>query len=328
MRFGNSIRLLLENFKQIYKLLIYNLVRTIIVGALCSVFVIPELIQIIENPVTQQLGENFKSIFVSLVSSSLEETSTYVKLVFGENGDLNAFVNLIISMRIEFWLVFVGCGVVYLLQRFADTLVNFTIGSTLNDKMSTYAETAFSTAFFANLGKASVYALLYVPVVFVFDLATIMLCCLLLRFLPLFAALFLSVTLIVVCQSIKFTFTNQWMPAMTTDGKKLGDAIRYANKNEKKQVSKVFSSYVLTVYTIIIINVIAAICTFGSALLITIPMSYLLLICEQYVHYYTMKGKKYFITFDRIATNPDHGDSEHFFEYIEEIEKSSHWKKQ
>ena len=108
---------------------------------------------------------------------------------------------------------------------------------------------------------------------------------------------------------------------MTTDGKKLGEAIRYTNKKEKKQRSKVFSSYVITVYVIIILNVIAAICTFGSALLITIPMSYLLLICEQYVHYYTMKGKKYFITFDRIATNPDHGDSEHFFKYIEEIEK-------
>ena len=66
MRFGNSIRLLLENIKQVYKLLIYNLVRAIIVSALCSVFVIPELIQIIENPITQELAENFRNIFASL----------------------------------------------------------------------------------------------------------------------------------------------------------------------------------------------------------------------------------------------------------------------
>jgi hypothetical protein len=34
-----------------------------------------------------------------------------------------------------------------------------------------------------------------------------------------------------------------------------------------------------------------------------------------------MKGKKYFITYEKIETNPDHGDSEHFFEYIEAMEK-------
>ena len=75
------------------------------------------------------------------------------------------------------------------------------------------------------------------------------------------------------------------------------------------------------VYLIIIFNAMAAAFTFGSALLLTIPTSYLWLICAQYVNYYTMKGKKYFITYDSIATNPDYGDSEHFFEYIGEMEK-------
>ena len=321
MRFGNSIRLLLENFKQIYKLLLYNVIRAIVVGAICSVFVIPELIQILENPVTQELGNNFKNIFVSLVSSALQEPSVYVKMVFGENGNLKQFFDLIISMRVELGLAFAGCALVYLLQRFVDTLVYFTIGSTVNDKMSIYADTGFWTAFVANLGKASAYAFLYVPVVFVFDVATITLCFMFLRFLPLLAALFLSITLVVACQSVKLTFTSHWMPAMTADGKKLKEALRYGDRAEKRQIGKVFSSYVVTVYAIIIINVIAAICTFGSALLITIPLSYVLLICEQYVHYYTMKGKKYFITYDRIATNPDHGDSEHFFDYIEDIEE-------
>ena len=92
MRFGNSVRLLLENIKQVYKLLIYRVVRVIVVSALCSVFVIPELIQIIENPITQELTENFKNIFLSLVSSSLGEPSKFIQLVFGENGNLQQFV--------------------------------------------------------------------------------------------------------------------------------------------------------------------------------------------------------------------------------------------
>jgi hypothetical protein len=134
--------------------------------------------------------------------------------------------------------------------------------------------------------------------------------------LPILAALFFSVTLLVVCQSLKLTFTSAWMPAMTVDNLTLKEALHCVDKNEKKQTSKTFSTYLVTVYLVIIVNILAGIFTFGSALLITVPASYMLFICEQYVNYYTVKGKKYFITYERIATNPDHGDSEHFFDYI------------
>ena len=53
-------------------------------------------------------------------------------------------------------------------------------------------------------------------------------------------------------------------------------------------------------------------------MIVTVPASYMVFICEQFVNYYTIKGKKYFITFDRIASNPDCGDREHIFEYIDE----------
>lgn len=323
MRFANSIRLLMENFKQVFKLLLYRLAIGVLVVALCSAFILPELKEIAGEPATQALVENFKKIFLSMVSHDHGSPSEHITAVFGEGGHLKQFFDFILTMKTELLLVCVGCIVVYLLKRFVDSMVYFTVGSMLNDKMSTYTDTPFFTAFVANFGKAISYAALYAPVVFVMDAATIAVCFLLLRFLPLPAALFLSVTLIVVIQSCKLTFTSPWMPAMNADDKKLGEAIRYANEREKRQVSKIFSLYLVTVYLIIILNLMAAVFTFGSALLISLPTSYFLLICQQYVNYYTMKGKKYFITYNSIATNPDHGDSEHFFEYIEEIEKET-----
>jgi hypothetical protein len=56
------------------------------------------------------------------------------------------------------------------------------------------------------------------------------------------------------------------------------------------------------------VNVIGAISTLGSSLLITLPASYFFLICLQYVNYYTLTGKKYFLTHERIVTNEMHGD--------------------
>ena len=323
MRFVNSLRLLMENFKHTFKLLLYRLGMSVLVVALCSAFVLPELMEIANEAVTQEFLTNVKNIFLSFVSPELQEPGYYVNLVFGENGNLKQLFDFIVTMKLELILVCLGCVLVYLIKRFVDTVVYFTFGSILNDKMATYSDTPFFTALVANLGKASAYAALYVPIVFLFDVCTLTVCFVLLRFLPLFSALFLSMTLIVVLQSLKLTFTSQWMPAMTADNKRLIEGIRSAGKYEKRQLGKTLCLYIVTVYFIIIVNMLAAIFTFGSALLITIPTSYLLFVCEQYVNYYTMQGKKYFITYEKIETNPDHGDSEHFFEYIEEIEKEA-----
>ena len=320
MRFANSIRLLMEDFKHTFKLLLYRVTMMLIVVALCSAFVLPEIVEILEADVTKEFIDNFKNIFVSLVEHDTTSPSHYVEMVFGENGNLKQLFDFLITMKLELILVCIGCVVVYLLKRFVDTLVYFTIGSMVNDKMATYTDTPFFTAFVANLGKASVYASLYVPIVFAFDLLTISLCFVLMRFLPLLTALFLSMTVIAVLQSLKLTFTSQWMPAITADGKSLREAIQ-STKGRERQVKKTFCLYVVMVYLIIIFNMMAGVFTFGSALLITIPTSYLLLICTQYVNYYTIKGKKYFITYERIASNPDRGDREHFFDYINETQE-------
>ena len=103
---------------------------------------------------------------------------------------------------------------------------------------------------------------------------------------------------------------------MTTDNKRLREAI-LPTKAGKKQFLKAFCMYIVTVYMVIILNVVAMTCTFGSALLITLPASYVLFICHQYVNYYTITGKKYFITYQSIEENAECGDSEHFFDYVE-----------
>jgi len=211
-----------------------------------------------------------------------------------------------------------GCVIVYLLQRFVNTLSHFAVGSILNDKMTTYSQTPFFTSFIANLGKATRYSLVYVPVVFLLDVATLVLCLLCIATMPILIGLFFASTVGALCQTTKLTFTGRWMPAMVADNKKLHEAFRYADNREKKQRAKIFATYLITVYIVIVINVAAAACTFGSSLLITVPTSYMLFICEQFVNYYTIKGKKYFITYERIATNPDFGDREHFFDYIDE----------
>lgn len=317
MLFRNSIRLLMENFKGVYKILLYKMIVSLVAGALFAAMILPELIEIVNSAETQALWLDIKSLFTAFFTADGGGLEAAKTSIFGLDGTLNSVIKLVLSKMTAIILTAVGCIVVYLVKRFVETLCYFAVGSGLNDKMSAYAETPFTASYVQNLGKASRYALVYVPSVFLIDALTISFILFILTNLNVFPALFLSMTLLVVMQAAKLTFTGLWMPSMTADGKPLKQSFAY-DKTERKQLSKIFSTYVVTVYAVVILNVIAAVCTFGSALLISVPASYMLFICVQYVNYYTIKGKKYFITYDRIAKNPDRGDREHFFDYIDE----------
>ena len=318
MRFRNSTRLLIENFKNVYKILLYKLAIAVVAIALSCALLLPNLWDIVHSAEVTNLIDIVKDFFRALVTGDSQFLAGFQEQ-FKTMG--TALLKLLDSRMSKIVWSVVGCGVVYLLERFLDTLCYFSIGSILNDRMATYAETPFAAAYIKNLGKASIYSIVYVPVVFLFDVMTIGLCYFLFFYLLAFnvlASLFFSMTFIVLCQALKLTITSMWLPAMAADNMSIGQAMRFGDKQQKKQWKKVFSTYVATIYIIIIINVIGAVCTFGSALLLTVPASFMLFICEQFVNYYTVQGKRYFITYDRIAINRDRGDSEHFFETVED----------
>ena len=322
MRFRNSTRLLTENFKNVYKILLYTLAVALVAIALSCTFLLPNLLEILDSMEMTAVVSDLKEFLRAIVSGNSEFLQGF-QAQFNES--VSALWRLLDSRMSQIVWSIVGCAAVYLLKRFADTLCYFSIGSILNDRMSTYAETPFSSAYIRNLGKASVYSVVYVPIVFLIDVCTVALCWFFFFYLlsfvgNVFISLFLSMTFIVLCQALKLTFTSMWLPSMAVNNRSIRDAMRLSDKNERKRRRKMFSTYVVTVYIVIIVNVIGALCTFGSALLITVPASYFLFICEQFVNYYTVKGKPYFITYEKIATNRDRGDSERFFETVEDPE--------
>ena len=320
MRFLNSIRLLVENFKNVYKLLLYKLIISLVAIALCCAFVLPELTALFRSVEIQTFLTDCKNLFKVVISLNGDALPAVKEAILGDSGSLYLAIGVVASQTSRIFLTFVGCVAVFLVKRFVETLGYFTIGRLMDDKMGTYAETPFLSAYIANLGKASSYSIVYVPVAFAFDIVCAAVVILSIATLPLGIALFLSMTFIVAAQAFKMTIVGKWMPSMTTDNKTLDDSLYSDNKRERQQVMKTYATYVVTMYFVVIVNVIAMFATFGSALIITMPASYILFICLQYVNYYTVRGRKYFITYEKIATNQDYGDKEHFFDYLENTE--------
>ncbi len=316
MRFRNTITLLIENFKNVSRVFLYKVIVGLIATALCGVLILPQFIEIFSSAEWQTLLEDLRELAGAFMPSHATDFEPLRDQVL--NVSLPAFGAMVWTMAGEIIGRAIGCICVYLLQRFLDTMCYFTVGGIINDRMTTYADTPFMQAYVTNMEKSSKYSVVYVPVAFLFDVLTIVLGVVVFLLFKFLLACFLAVTLIVVGQALKLTFTSSWMPAITADGMTLKQAMKAIGKSAKKHRQKSFLLYVVLVYSIIVINVVAAFFTFGSALLLTIPTSYLLLICAQYVNYFTFKGKKYFVTFEDISVNDCKGDTEHFFDYVDE----------
>jgi hypothetical protein len=280
---------------------------------------LPRLFSLIESAPVQELIVHADNFFKALLVADADALTKIQNAVFSENGVLYSIGVLVSQEALGIILALVGCVVAYVLKRYGETFCYVTLGDALDDKMATYANTPFLTGYVSNLGRASVYGLVYVPVSLLFDLVSIGGMVAILFLFELLAALFLSVTLIVAVQALKLTITVCWMPAMTTDKKNLRAALKWdKDVLGKKNFWRIYSNYIAVVYLIIIINVLAAFTTFGSALILSIPASSMFLLCQQYTAYYTVKGKKYFITYEKIESNSSRGEKENFFEYMSE----------
>lgn len=307
MLFGNGLRLLMENFKNVYKILLYKTAVALIAIALSAAIILPEFNDIWNSTITQEIIVKLREMFALFFSGSAEWVVAK-DAVFSANGLLRQLGDLIVSRALEITLVSIGCVLIFLIKRFADALCYFAVGGVINDKMGKFAETRLSMSYLENFRKACVYALVYVPVAFVFDGTAIVVAFLLIQNVNLLFALFLSVSVIVLLQCAKFICTWHWIPAMVTDNLRLRDAMKGLQGAPKKQTGRLFSCYLTSIYFVIIFNAAAALFTFGSALLITIPTSYLFFVCLHFVQYYTLTGKKYFIRLNKIAKNDDFGD--------------------
>ena len=320
MLFKNSINLFIENFKNVYKLLLYKAVVVVVSVALYSALLLPHVVQIFESDAMQTLILNLKEFVVAIVDGEslvLQDLHAQIEL------SVRGVIEFVASKTLTIILSVVGCVVVYLLTRIVDSLGYFSFGQILGDKMETYGDTPFGSAYVKNLGRGSAYATAYVLGIFVYDAIVFAACYFLffylLSFLNTFVSISLSVTGIILANALKLTLTSTWMPSMTADGYTLRQALLSWKNVKKKLRSGVFSTYLVSIYMIVVVNVVFGLATFGSSLILTYPASRFFLITLQYVNYYTLTGKKYFINYEQIVTNELHGDESLAVEHIAHV---------
>lgn len=314
MKLKNAFRIVTDSFSNTYKLLLYRLVTGAVFFGLYYAVLSLGLHTIVSSGELKEIFSLVGEFFKALVSGNIAylETfrETFLEAVKAFASVLGANVGSIVGSL-------VGVCVLYLISRFLNGVALFAMGNIVCDKMTMYSRTSFSAAFFKNLGQAMLYQVIYVPLAFVYDVIAITLCWFFFFFAPsllpswgLFTVLLglsLSIAAFLCLEALKMTLISAWMPAVVLGDNVIG-GLRGAFRNTGKGFGGRFSNYLILIYLIVIGNIVCAVCSLGSFLLITIPVSYLLLLSLQFICYFEDNGKKYYVSFHKIEgeSAPEH----------------------
>lgn len=312
----------MDNFHIIYKMLLYKLVISLLTVSIALSIIIPGLSYIFESEELISFGNTVWQFLFSLFSGDEAKIVGYEDMIAEA---FTALMTLVFSKISNLIGVIVGILLTYILMRFLDAVGHFAFGSMLNDKMASYAEISLFASLTKNMGRGSVYAIFYVLICFVYDALNVYLVYLIffraVSALSLVLALFVASLLSFVMQAIKKMYLYGWMPAMITGDKRCWKGFAYSFKVKNSQKIKIFSNYLVAEFMVITVNIVFGVCTLGAALFVTIPASFFLYICMQFVNYYTIEGKKYFVNHYKIAKNDDRGEKNDFSAFTAEEEK-------
>ena len=310
MRFRNAVHIAIDNFSSVFKMLLYRLVVAAVTFSLVYVILRLSLDGIIHSgeaeTLRSMLGDFFRALF-SGDSAALQS--------FQENfhGALSDFFALLAQNGGAIAGAAVGVCIMYLFSRFLNGLCLFALAGIMHDRMSLFSRTGFSASYFKHLGNAALYEVIYVPLAFVYDALTILVCWFIFFYVPSFLpswgwfsvllSLCLTITLVVFLEALKMTLISAWLPSIVSGDKSVRQGL-HASLRCKHGFWRRMASYVAAVYVVIAMNVMFGLFTIGSALLLTVPLSFLFLLALQFVYYFEDGEKKYFISVHDIAGAP------------------------
>ena len=298
MKFKHSLNVLIDNFAVTYKHLLYKLVITIIALVLYALVITPFINAVTSSPDYVSLIDGVKEFLKHLVRGDGEIGSATEQI----EKAFNALLNLIAENRGNIILGIVGLILVHTVEKFCTGLGNYAMAAIINDKMSLRANSPFFITLIKNLKEASLYNLMYAPLSVLYDVVCYLGAYLLIfrlialiPFIGLSLQIFLFITSVIILVSVKMTFTADWLPSLIRGKMGQREAFAYTFGRRNKKTFNVLSNFIVIVLIIMAVNVAAVLCTFGAGLLITIPSSYAILICFEFVNYYDREELKYFI---------------------------------
>ncbi len=295
MRFKHSLQVFIDNIATTYKLLLYRIIVAAIIIALSCAVIIPSVNAVKATVEYGALSSEFKAFWAKLSELKLDGLDANLAQT---KSAIQDFMQMLISNGLL--AVIAVCAVIIIfIYYFLAAVGDFALGETLNNRMTLRAHTSYSATLLKDLGRASLYAIIYTPLSLLFyGVGGVLVWAVIfkaLAFAPLLVKLFLASVMVIFILALKFTLTTDWMPHILHSNCNNRKAIAYALHPQKGAFLRVLSTVIIIDITIYSLGALFTVLTFGAAAIITVPAGAMLLTCYQFVNYCDNNGLKYFI---------------------------------
>ncbi|MBQ7351615.1 MAG: hypothetical protein IJW59_01940 [Clostridia bacterium] len=292
MIYKNSIKILFSNFGLVWKMLLYFFL--VFSGAVLLVYLLMSpVVKIIDHAgFFNQIVDLYTDFLKSL---NLTETLTELSLIIE-----NVFQFIIDNMS-KMWLSFVGVGIVVLfLNSLLFNLATMANCASLHLYMGSMTRqgffSSFSDCFKKNIKAQLLYFLINLPLNILF-VGLFILSLKLFRgawYMSLLAV-FVIIVAFVLLYALKSTLFSVWIPTIVVLNYKPLKALRTSVKMVFKRFGRIFSNAIGIVLTILVLNIVLGLFTFFVGLLVSVPMSFLLIATFGMVVVYEGQGMRYYV---------------------------------
>lgn len=295
MKFKHTFHVFVDNFSAVYKQLLFRLTVLLVAGAVCALGVYPFIRELIDSPQFNTIAEGVQGFISNLLNGNVEQLRGLSEKVQRAYAELLTLLNEKLTQVICGGLLFLFIVIV---AKWFLGICNYATASLINDKMALRTKQPLLSAAIKNLKTASVYSAVYVPLSVLYDVLIgvamfYLFFALLNSVVYFFICVFLFVLALLAATTVKMTFTCDYLPALVRGKMKHAAAIKYTFSRKNKNTFAVMSNFAVQIMIIFALNAAALLLTFGVGLLLTVPASYVIIICFELVNYYGREGIKY-----------------------------------
>lgn len=291
MIFRNTIRLLLTNFSNVWKALLYYVVCIALTFGVCWVFASPIIEKLVEANVFKNLFDLLNSFF-----SGVEVQNAVNSL----NDIINsAWQVLSTNIQFKFNYIFLIVWVLFVFPFTLD-LAQLALGEVLYGYMTSQVKYSFTGRYIKNIGKSCVYALLRYFVLFIFNVGAFLLLVYTIQTVALGGLLNVFLGFVLICvllciEAFKHSLFSCWMPTIAVLNSNPFSALKRNFKCVFKKFFSIFSNFLALIIIAIALNVMFCVFTLGVSLAFTLPLTAFVFVIFQMVSYFSSNGMRFYV---------------------------------
>ena len=295
MMLKNALKLSFSNSSNIWKVLFYRFLCLLCVLGLTTVIAWPIINVLIKDNFFVNLQNSFEKMIFNL---------NFEKIFLGLDEIFKNFVSIISNHGLMVQTILFGIFAMFLFSML-ETYLKVAVNQNVYGYMSSLTKYGFTNSLVANFGKATVLGLAQsitiLPVNLLVWFGAYFMASALYAKIGV-VAIVITLFLLIVMLALKETIFSGWIPAMIIHGEPVFKSLKRGICAVIKRFFRTLSSFLIATLSLFVINVFAIIFTAGAGILITLPITTVVLSIIGEVMYFESLGMRFYVDAEHIVS--------------------------